>query len=154
MEINGEIKKQAFRNILKQGTVFRLKGPVPFPSDDYHVFVVLNYDPQSDELLLLVNGTSKVEKKLQYLRRIYQENATKTSVIIEAGSYHFISKQTIIDCNEVKAINLNSIDFSTDTVKAITNDELSEHDIDRIITSVLNSTNVPVYIKQKIIPQQ
>ena len=154
MEISDEIKKQAFKNILKQGTVFRLKGQIPFPSDNYHVFVVLNYEPKSDELLLLVNGTSKVEKKLQYLHRIYQENATKTSVIIEAGSYRFISKQTIIDCNEVKAINLNSIDFSTDVVKAITNDELSDYDINRIITSVLNSTNVPAYIKQKIIPHQ
>lgn len=150
MEISSEIKKQAFINTLKQGTVFRLKGPIPFPSDDYHVFVVLNYDPQSDELLLLVNGTSKVEKKLQYLRRVYQENTSKTSVILEADSYHFISKRTIIDCNEVKTINLNSIDFNTNALKAITSDELSDNDIDRIVTSVLNSTNVPAYIKQKI----
>ena len=149
MEISSEIKKQAFRNILKQGTVFRLKGPIPFLSDDYHVFIVLNYNPKSDEFLLLVNGTSKVEKRLQYLRKIYRENATKTSVIIEANSYSFITKQTIIDCNDIKIINMNTIDFNKD-LKFITSDELSHEDINRIIQAVINSTNVSSAIKQKI----
>ena len=150
MEIDPNIRKQSFISSLKQGTVFRLKGDIPFESDKYHIFIVLNNEPQSDTVLLLVNGTSKVEKKLQILHHIYRDNANRTSVIIEANSYQFITKQTIIDCNEVKTININAINFNSDDFKPIVSDELSQSDIDKVINAVLNSTNVSDHIKQKI----
>lgn len=150
MEIDPNIRKQSFISSLKQGTVFRLKGDIPFESDKYHIFIVLNNEPQSDTILLLVNGTSKVEKKLRVLHHIYHDNTNKTFVIIEANAYQFITKQTIIDCNEVNAIDVNAINFNSDDFKPIISDELSQNDIDRVINSVLNSTNVSDHIKKKI----
>ena len=55
-------KRLLFTSLLKQGFIFRLKGDEPFESSDYHVFVVLNYSPNTGKLLYLVNGTSQVRK--------------------------------------------------------------------------------------------
>ena len=152
MEISSNIQKKVFENSLKQGSVFRLKGDTPFKSEDYHIFVVLNYSPQSDEALLLVNGTSKVGKKKAILSKIYPSEVEQTTVILEANSYSFITKQTIIDCNDVKMVDLNVINFSSNDIKPITSSELSREDIGKIVSATLNSPAVSENIKQKIKP--
>ncbi len=150
MEINGNVRKKIFENSLKQGSIFRLKGDTPFKSEDYHIFVVLNRLPQPGEALLLVNGTSKVEKKKAILSKIYSADVKHTTVILEANSYSFITKQTIIDCNDVKMVDLNVINFNSNDIKPITSGELSEEDINRIVSAVLNSSAVSKNIKQQI----
>lgn len=65
--------RQHQRNILKslrQGDLLRIKGNQPFKSPDvYHVFVVLNINPAKDELLLVVNGTTKYYKRMSYYQK-------------------------------------------------------------------------------------
>lgn len=150
MEISGNIRKKVFENSLKQGSIFRLKGDTPFESEDYHIFIVLNHSPQPNEMLLLVNGTSKVEKKKAILSKIYHTDVENTTVVLEANSYSFITKPTIIDCNDVKMVDLNTINFNSNDIKPITSDELSEEDINKIISATLNSSAVSENIKQKI----
>ena len=152
MEVDGNIRQRSFMQFLKQGYIFRLKGDEPFQSDCYHIFIVLNRSPQTDSTLLLVNGTSQVERRKAALARLKHIDAEKTTVVLEAGSYRFISKTTMIDCNSVSMLDLSVIDFNTNKIKFITSGELSQQDIDSIVAATLNSPVVAHNIKQKIDP--
>ncbi|MBR2766795.1 hypothetical protein IKD67_01785 [Candidatus Saccharibacteria bacterium] len=150
MEIPNEVKKSAFNNLIKQGFVFRLRGDIPFESEDYHVFAVLNFDPKTGDVLLLTNGTSQVEKQTNYLRRTHVD-VEATTVILEAGSYSFITKPTLFNCNSVHTINIEDISFDNDDAKLIGN-QLSQEDVDRLVNAALASDNVLPEYKKLIRP--
>ena len=139
MELSGDLKKRLFRDALKQGFVFWMKGDKPFRSDAYHMFVVLNYEPAIGDALILVNGTSQVDKQLEYLRRT-RVDVEATTVILEVGAYDFITKRTLFNCNSVKEININNIPVNNDM--RFIGGELSEEDVMRLIRAVMASRNV------------
>ena len=139
MELSGDLKKKLFRNTLKQGSVFWMRGNKPFRSDTYHMFVVLNYEPKTGDALILVNGTSQVDKQLEYLRRT-RVDVEATTLILEAGAYDFIAKRTLFNCNSVKEIKINSIPANGDM--RFIGGELSEEDVTRLIRAVMASRNV------------
>ena len=144
-------RQQKFVDSLCQGKVFLLKGDQPFCSDTYHVFVVLNYDPRSSELLYLVNGTSQILKSYKRLE-LLGVDPKSTTVCMRAGEYKFISKDTMFNCNSVHVVSLSKIDFSSDMLKDITCDQLSQTDIESLIAATLASPAVSLHIKNKIQP--
>ena len=151
MDLPANLKEATFHQRLKRGTIFRLKGNRPFPSESYHLFVVLNYDPQKEKILLLVNGTSQVKKRWDAIERTGRIDAGKTTVFIRAGTYSFITKDTLFNCNEVHEINVSDLDFNSDAVKNI-QDELSEVDIEKMVQAALASPLVSQYKKNCLLP--
>lgn len=146
MDFSQVDKKALFNTLLKQGFIFRLKGSEPFTSSDYHVFVVLNYDPTTGKLLYLVNGTSQVQKRLTALwSQSIDTNATTVAIL--AGKYPFFPKDTLIDCNTVSELNVSGVNFTDDTVELVYN-ELDASDIQTILQAAKNSTTVEGYIKK------
>ena len=85
-----------------------------------------------------------------YLRRTHID-VESTTVILEAGSYSFITKQTLFNCNSVHAINIEDISFNNNNAKLI-GDQLSQEDIDRLISAALASNNVLPEYKKLIRP--
>lgn len=150
MEIAERLRKASFRRSLQQGSVFRLKGDVPFNSERYHVFVVLNYNVDTGDIIILVNGTSQVTKRWCALEDIKKIDAKATTVYIKAGVYSFLSKDTLFDCNSVHCVNID--DLNLDNIKTITNGALSKEDIDRLVNATLASPVVERYVKNLIRP--
>lgn len=152
MELPSSVRRQAFIESLKQGTVFRLKGSKPFESDSYHIFIVLNYDPSADILTYLVNGTSQVEKRKAalYAMSIDVEN---TTVTFAPNQYCFFPKETLVNCNSVHNLDVNLIDFSSDDIMYV-DGELCDKDVQRIVKGVQHSRLVPPYIKQRLLPPE
>lgn len=140
MDISPNIAKASFDSSLKQGTLFRLKGNDPFRSDDYHVFIVLNYNPDTNEALILVNGTTKIEKRLDNLNKLGVDTM-KTTVRINAGKYSFFPKETMIDCNSVHTKRITIDDFRLKNILPI-NDCLEDDDFEKIVSAVLESRQV------------
>lgn len=150
MEIAERLRKASFRRSLQQGSVFRLKGDVPFNSERYHVFVVLNYNVDTGDIIILVNGTSQVTKRWCALEDIKKIDAKATTVYIKAGVYSFLSKDTLFDCNSVHCVNID--DLNLDNIKTIANGALSKEDIDRLVNATLASPVVERYVKNLIRP--
>ena len=141
-------KRLLFTSLLKQGFIFRLKGDEPFESSDYHVFVVLNYSPNTGKLLYLVNGTSQVQKRLRNLWA-NDVDTNATTVAILAGKYSFFPKDTLIDCNSVSELDVSNVNFSDDTVELIYS-ELDTGDVQAIVDAVRCRTLVEQYIKHML----
>lgn len=148
MEISDDIRKESFRKSLRQGSVFRLKGDIPFESECYHVFVVLNYDVSTGEILFLVNGTSQVAKRWLALEDVRGIDARLTTVYMRAGSYGFLPRDTLFDCNSVHCVNIDMLDL--DNIKMITDEELTEEDVERLVCAALASPVVERFVKRKI----
>jgi hypothetical protein len=141
VDISPNIIKASFDSGLKQGTLFRLKGNDPFRSDDYHVFIVLNYNPDTNEALILVNGTTKIEKRLDNLNKLGVDTM-KTTVRINAGKYSFFPKETMIDCNSVHTKRITMDDFRLKNILPI-DGCLEDDDFEKIVSAVLESKQVP-----------
>lgn len=150
MEIAENIRKLSFKRFLRRGVAFRLKGDIPFESDCYHVFVVLNYDVDTGDVLFLVNGASQLEKRWRALEDIEKIDAKSTTVYVKAGTYSFLPRDTLFDCNSVHCVNINDLDL--DNIKMIAKGALTKEDVDRLINGALSSTMVERFIKKAIRP--
>lgn len=139
----------AIRRTLKRGDILRIKGDPPFTSDKYHFFIVLNLNPATEEVLLLVAGTSQVQKRLEARARTsgddqYVANTTK---VFPASSYNFFSKQTLFDCNEVHKVHIEIIARSN---LQVDNFSISEEDAIDLVAKVGNSRLVEPRIKRQL----
>ena len=143
--------RQCQRNILKslrQGDLLRIKGNRPFKSPDvYHVFVVLNINPAKDELLLVVNGTTKYYKRMSYYRKCNIPPAKQPLLFIGAGKYPFFNRDTCIDCRSISRFNPHKLD---DCDIKLIKGHLDDTDFSFIINSIATSRQVIPHYKQLI----
>lgn len=145
-----ETYKHAVHRALKRGDILRIKSEPPFQSDSYHFFVVLNIDPASEEVLLLVSGTSQVQKQLENRMRTSGDDGQyvhDTTKVFSVESYDFFTKQTLFDCNEVYPVKLEVIERRNLLVDGYA---LSENDIAELVVKVSNSRLVPSHIKRQL----
>ena len=131
-----------FRNNSDIGVIFRYKGNPPFESNTHHVFIILC--KMKDDNLLLVNGTSRYDKKFNILEKMGQE-PSKTLVTINPGEYDFFPLKTAIDCNTVHKIPLD--DLNIKDFEYILNGKIKSKDLSKIIQGIKNSPTVPLHIK-------
>lgn len=140
----------AVHRVLKRGDVLRIKGQPPFQSSSYHFFAVLNVDPATEEVLLLVSGTSQVQKRLEARLKISNNDGqyvADTTKVFPESSYTFLSTQTLFDCNEVHSVRLEIIQRKN---LLVDNFSLSEEDITDIVHKVGNSKLVEPRIKHQL----
>lgn len=153
IKIPSDIRSASFHASLRQGTLFRMRGDEPFPSSKYHVFIVLNYDPNTDEALILVNGTSQVDKRLNFYNKYHPNlDPENTTVVLEAGKYPFFPEKTLVDCNSVKTCRINPEHFENGNLIMMDN-SLSDDDMEYIINGVICRRRVSQFIKSKVKPQ-
>jgi hypothetical protein len=140
---------------VKRGSVLTLAGNVPFASTTQHHFVILNFDPQTNEFLIAVNHTSHVTSRLTRLHRLGSVDVAATTVVFEPGQYAFFPLQTLFDCNSVHQIT------SVDLLAAYKNGhlsvpdanvQLSDSDLDSLAQAALNSRSVSPIQKRMINP--
>jgi hypothetical protein len=140
----------AMHRSLRRGDVLRIKGDPPFESGLYHFFVVLNVNPAIEQVLLLVSGTSQVQKRLEARMRIsdndgqYVDDTTK---VFPPSTYNFFAQQTLFDCNEVHSVKLEVIERKN---LLVDNFALSEEDAMGLVTKVGNSKLVEPRIKRQL----
>ena len=151
MDFSNSQRREIFKKTLRQGTVFRLKGSQPFPSDKYHVFIVLNYDPQSGDFIYVANGISNYHKCLQVLHMQGIDSNT-TTVRIPPEKYSFFPKETMINCNNLSRVRLETIDFTTSDIQIMHGQEIKGDDLQKIKDALCSSTKVSPHIKKLVDP--
>ena len=124
---------------LQQGSVIRIRGNPPFPSDKFHVFVVLNADPTGDCVLVTVNGTTQYEHRASFYERIGIPRDKQPMLHIRTGTYDFFSRDTWIDCHRVLAFKLSQVRRRN---ILLINEKVSGKDLQWLIERVLESRRV------------
>lgn len=96
---------EKFLNLcLHEGAVFYLVDRT-FSSLEPHYFVVLNHNPYSEELLVLVVASSQIENVKKRRSHLPKE----TLVEIDKDMYESFTKDSIIDCNSARTKSRSQI---------------------------------------------
>ena len=94
------------KSTIRPGSVFYFVEP-SFTSKEPHCFVVVNNNPHSDRILIMVCATSKVDKRKLYvsLNRLPFE----TLVEVNPSECSFLTMPTVFDCNHPKKDSIENL---------------------------------------------
>lgn len=84
------------RATIKEGAIYYFIED-SFGSKEPHFFVVLNRNPLTDEILILVNATTKIDKRREARKRLPPE----TLVEISSVDCSVLRENSLIDCNSI-----------------------------------------------------
>jgi hypothetical protein len=128
---------------LKKGRIYWIKGDWPYPASDGrgHHFIILNNEPDIDQILVLAHGSRQIDKA-RY-RVALKEEHIDTLVIIEANKYPIWKEETVINCNDVISADLIKLSEALENNNlAVSEVELDADDMSRVIKGVLLSESV------------
>src|SRR3989344_1994465 len=81
---------------IQSGSVFYFEEET-LNTTDAHFFVVLNKDPRTEELLILVVASSQVERRKEIAKKL--GFPAETLVLVSPAECPLFTKETLIDCN-------------------------------------------------------
>lgn len=127
---------------------FLLEVDGPGRESKNRYFVVLNRCPKTDTILVLVTSTTKIEKKLEFVRRAGIPK--DTIVIVSPDDYLPFKDECAFNCNDVHEVCLS------DLVRKIEDDgsdgfpKMPDGIIERLIKGVHASPRIAQGIKKLI----
>lgn len=112
-------------------------------------FVVLNVNPKTDEVLVLVTITSKTEKQEKHIK-LTGEDAT-TLVRISPADLSFLSGDSAINCNNTYPTSLNELVKKIENGGKIYSEKVPNDILNALTSGVLKSNRVPPSHKKLVI---
>ena len=143
MDIPAETQISA---LLRQGNVFYFEEPT-FPSDEPHNFVLLNRQPSSEQGLIFVCATSKVEK----VRRFRSCEPASTTVTVSLTEYAHFTKETVFDCNTYVVKSFTDLVRLLKEGQLKTRPHIGDDILKRLVKGVLDSRLIAPEIKREIV---
>lgn len=133
----------AIKATIKSGSVYYFPEE-SFQSEEPHYFIVINLDPQTDRVVILVCASSQINKSK--LRR----SACPTDTMIEIGpvQYSDFTKNSIVDCNDVLEKNIESLIEKLRDGKLVIKSEMDIKLVNLLRQGVLCSPVVETRIKK------
>lgn len=132
-----------FSLTLKKGTIYKFPDTNVLDSGKSRPFIVLN-NPNS-EMIILCYCTSQYESQARYIRKVGHRETSL--VMIEPDCTNQLTKTSYVNCNNViekpKSFLKDKLESSNFEVKG----ELSDKKLNEIISEVIQSRQVPPYIK-------
>lgn len=130
---------------LEQGMVLYVAHP-QIAGGNPHYWVVLNKEiDESDPVLYLV-ATSKIDKVKSYCKKV-NPKLLNALVCLNAEEEALLTKDTVLNCNEVNPISLRQLNKLEVKYKG----KLKEETIRKVIIAVNASVRVKVELKKKIV---
>lgn len=131
---------------IQTGSVFYFEEET-ISSEEPHYFVVLNRNPQTEEILILAIASSQVEKRKQIIERL--GFSVETLVEISPQEYALFTKDTVIDCNRAFEKSIQSLAEKLENGKLKVCKEIMPSEIvERIVKGMLVSTQISKNIQE------
>jgi hypothetical protein len=107
IDIPDDIK---IKSTIREGSVFYFPEQAFKDPDRPHYYVVLNKEPISDKVLLMVCATTWDTGTFFWIdSRIKKGIPEKTFVTIETGRSHLFTRITFFDCNSISQRNITDL---------------------------------------------
>ncbi|MEK7184668.1 MAG: hypothetical protein AAB683_00845 [Patescibacteria group bacterium] len=108
-------------------------------------FVVLNSKPKSDVILIMITSTTKIDKKISYIKKVGIDESTL--VIVSKKEYPTFTQESAFNCNDIFQVKMGDLikkleNGGSDNFPVIPNQILK-----KLIQGVKNSPNVEISIK-------
>lgn len=109
-------------------------------------FVVLNNNPKSDIVLVMLTPTTKIEKTKNLVKN--WKISQKTIVEINLGDYRIFTKKCVFDCNSVYEIDTEKLINKIEKNGSMNYPKMSETIIRRLVIGIKKSPRVTSEIKK------
>jgi hypothetical protein len=138
---------------IEQGSVYLFNLEKKNPDGTFYkgdrFFIVLNAKPKTDEIIILVTITKKIEKQKAYVKRIGESE--DTLVTITLSDFPRLSQTSIVNCNNYFENDVKDLIAKIENDGKIFRDKIPKNIIDAITGGMINSRLIPLGIKEKII---
>jgi hypothetical protein len=116
-------------------------------SDEPHYFLVLNKNPRTEEFLMLVCASSKVEKRKRIAKRLGFPK--KTMVVVSPLQYATFKVESVIDCNRIFEKSIKALSDRLDRGRLkICKELMPKAVIQELITGALASNQVSEKVRK------
>jgi hypothetical protein len=136
----------AIKASIKPGSVYYF-ALEELHSSDAHYFVVINVDPITEEVIILVCASSKVK----IVRQRNKNNPAETLVEVSPTQYPDFTRATIFDCNN--SVYVQKIETLVERLsrnKLKLKSEMDTTLVERLRQGVLASRLIPLNIKEQL----
>jgi hypothetical protein len=130
---------------IKQGMVLYVPD-IQVADGNPHYWIILNKEIDVTDPVLYLIATSKSEKVEMYCRKV-NPKMLNSLVRLEIEDEEFLTKKTILNCNEVKMIELRRLNGRD--IKYIS--QLTNETINKVVIAVDCSVKVRVEYKKMIV---
>jgi len=119
------------------------------PTAPSHWYFTIPINPGALFVLCII--TSQVEKRVYYYQKI-NPKAAQSLVRLEARSFSFLPKESLIDCNKTELLTIEEIErrIKKDVGLDIENPEIPSALKQKIKAAIINSPLVPKSIKKHL----
>jgi hypothetical protein len=133
--------------MLRQGAIFRMIHEFSDEGEKYRFFIVLNYNPQSDILVILTSTTTQLAK----LERRYRNEALSPLIYIHPNECAAFTELCAVDC---KALITKEKSALLSTMKAKRHefvDTLPDSKLHEIHAYISQAPDIPYSLKSLIV---
>jgi hypothetical protein len=139
-----ELPPEIIKSIIKPGSVFYFPDEA-LTSAEPHYFIVLNQNPLTDSVLILVVSSSQIIK-VKHRRK----NLPGTCLEIEPRQYGGFTKPSIVDCNTIFKRSLTELIDKLKINRLRLKPEMDMLIIERLRGAVLKSSLIAEEIKKML----
>lgn len=133
---------------IKTGSVFYFEEEA-ISSTEPHYFVVLNKNPYTEEILVLVCASSQVDKRKQVIQRL--GFPPETLVFVSPTEYPLFTKDTVIDCNRAYEKTPQSLIEKLEQGKLkVCTEIMADVIVQQLLAGVMVSPQVAERVKQML----
>jgi hypothetical protein len=127
---------------IRPGSVYYFREE-SLKSTERHYFVVINRNPRTDEVILLVCASSQIAR----VRQINKHSPVKTLVIIKPEEYSGFRIPSIFNCNTVFRKSVELIMKKYNDKDLLVKPDMDLKLVDKLRNGVLVSNQIAPYIK-------
>jgi len=115
---------------------------------DPHYHVVVNYNPQNEDDLIVVYSSTQIEKVLRRARSYNYPSGSLVQVCKE--EYECFTTDSIFDCNQARLIPKNTLIAKLKNKELIPKPEINSKIVEKLRKAILSSNVVRRGIKKKL----
>jgi|SRR3989344_500722 len=109
-------------------------------------FVVMNCNPTTDKVLIMVTSTTKIEKRKAFIRKT--KISEKTLVIIDPKEYSIFKIESAFNCNDVHEVSMEDLVRKIENGGSMNYPKISNSIIKKLISGIAESPIVTEEIKK------
>ncbi|MDP3770263.1 MAG: type II toxin-antitoxin system PemK/MazF family toxin [bacterium] len=111
-------------------------------------FVVLNRNPKTDVVLIMITPTKQVQKKKDFVRR--SGITEKTIVEVKAKEHPIFTTDSAFNCNEIFEVKMDDLIRKIEENGSMNHPKLANNILKRIMTGINESPEISQEIKDLI----
>lgn len=111
-------------------------------------FVVLNRNPKTDTVLIMVTSTSQIAKKKDFIRRA--GISEQTIVSVSSSEYQIFNSESVFNCNDVHEISMQDLIRKIEEAGSMNYPKIPDSILAKLIVGINASPRISPAIKNLI----